>query len=79
MSLPIKEHIFDEQKIFDIGEEALIICLSDHISLEVVSKISELKNVERVVFKDSGFESDAVKINAIQMLKTVGIEEVKSI
>ncbi|MDN3509274.1 MAG: hypothetical protein P0S93_04590 [Candidatus Neptunochlamydia sp.] len=83
LTLPIEEHIFDGEKFFNIGEGALIICLSNKISLEVVSKILELKNaernVERVVFKDSGFESDAVKINAIQMLKTVGIEEVKSI
>ena len=33
----------------------------------------------RVVFKDTGFKSDVVKTNAVQILKLAGIEDVKSL
>ena len=63
---------------------ALIICLADSISLEVVEGMAKLKaelnpEIMRVVFKDSGFKDDVVKTNAVQILKQAGIVDVKSI
>ncbi len=63
---------------------ALIVCLSDSISLEVVEGIAQMKDklnpeIMRVVFKDSGFKDDVVKINAVQILKQVDIVDVKSL
>ena len=82
--LPITERTIAGQKVFDIGMGALIICLSDAISLEVVEGIAKLKDelnpeIMRVVFKDSGFKDDAVKTNAVQILKQAGIVDVRSL
>lgn len=84
LTLPITEHSISGQKVFDIGAGALIICLSDTISLEVVEGIAKLKDelkleIMRVVFKDSGFADDVVKTNAVQILKQAGIVNVRSL
>jgi len=84
LTLPITEHDIAGHKVFDIGIGALIICLSDNISLEVVEGIAKLKDelapeIMRVVFKDAGFADDVVKTNAVQILKQAGIEDVRSL
>jgi len=84
LTLPITEHAIAGQKVFDIGMGALIICLADAISLEVVEGIATLKDelnpeIMRVVFKDSGFKDDVVKTNAVQILKQAGIVDVRSL
>ncbi|MEM8727235.1 MAG: site-specific DNA-methyltransferase [Chlamydiota bacterium] len=79
LTLPIDEQIFDRQKVWNIGRGALVLTLSDAVSLEVVAAIARLENVERVVFKDAGFKTDSIKVNALQLLKSKGIGEVKSI
>ncbi len=84
LTLPITEHTIAGQKVFNIGMGALIICLSDAISLEVVEGIAKLKDeldpeIMRVVFKDSGFKDDVVKTNAVQILKQSGISDVRSL
>ncbi len=84
LTLPITEHPIAGQKVFNIGMGALIICLSDAISLEVVEGIAKLKDrlnpeIMRVVFKDAGFKDDVVKTNAVQILKQAGIVDVRSL
>jgi len=84
LTLPITEHTMAGHKVFDIGKGALMICLSDDISLEVVEGIAKLKDelapeIMRVVFKDSGFADDVVKTNAVQILTQAGIEDVRSL
>lgn len=84
LTLPITEHAIAGHKVFDIGMGALMICLSDDISLEVVEGIAKLKDelapeIMRVVFKDAGFADDVVKTNAVQILKQAGIEDVRSL
>ncbi len=84
LTLPVTEHTIAGQKVFNIGMGGLIICLSDAISLDVVEGIAKLKDelkpeIMRVVFKDSGFKDDVVKTNAVQILKTAGIVDVKSL
>ncbi|MBF9016732.1 MULTISPECIES: site-specific DNA-methyltransferase [unclassified Oceanispirochaeta] len=84
LTLPITEHNLAGKKVFDIGMGALIICLSDSITLDVVEGIAKLKDqlnpeIMRVVFKDSGFKDDVVKTNAVQILKQAGIEDVRSL
>ncbi len=84
LTLPTTEHTIAGQRVFDIGIGALIICLSDDISLEVVEGIAKLKDelnpeIMRVVFKDSGFKDDVIKTNAVQILKQAGIVDVRSL
>lgn len=84
LTLPITEHSVAGHKVFDIGMGALVICLSDDITLDVVEGIAKLKDelkpeIMRVVFKDAGFADDVVKTNAVQILKQAGIEDVRSL
>lgn len=84
LTLPIAEHNVAGHKVFDIGMGALMICLSDDITLDIVEGIATLKDelkpeIMRVVFKDAGFSDDVVKTNALQILKQVGIEDVRSL
>ncbi|ELM7837520.1 site-specific DNA-methyltransferase [Escherichia coli] len=84
LTLPITEHSVAGHKVFDIGMGALMICLSDDITLDVVEGIAKLKDalkpeIMRVVFKDAGFADDVVKTNAVQILKQAGIEDVRSL
>ena len=68
--------------IYSIGHGALIICLDDNITKDIANEIVDLaKNasISRVVFKDSGFKSDADKTNAKEILKTNHINEVITI
>ncbi len=63
---------------------ALIVCQAEIVSLEVVDGIAALKDelkpeVMRVLFKDSGFADDVVKVNAVQILRQAGIDNVKSV
>jgi len=84
LTVPIEERIVHGKIVYIIGFGALIICLDNEITLDVVDGIGALKNelepeVMRVVFKDGGFKDDVVKTNAIQNLKRFGIDDVKSL
>ena len=84
LNMPIEEHLIKGKKVFDIGFGAIIACLADDITLEVVEGMGKLKeelkpDTCRVVFMDNGFSNDSVKTNAVQILKRYNIEDVKSI
>lgn len=84
LNMPIEEHVISGKKVYDIGFGAIIACLDDNITLDVVEGIGKLKeevgpNTCRVVFMDNGFSTDSVKTNAVQILKRYNIEDVKSI
>ena len=74
LTLPIEEH----DNIYSIGFGALIVCLSDNITKEIaedILDISKNSSISRVVFKDSGFASDADKTNIKEILKVNDISE----
>lgn len=84
LNMPIEERIIEGKKVFVIGFGAIIVCLDENISLDVVEGIGKLKaelnpDTCRVVFMDNGFSGDSVKTNAVQILKRYNIEDVKSI
>ncbi len=84
LAVPIAERQIAGKTVYVIGLGALVICLADAITLDVVEGIGQLKGelapeAMRVVFKDSGFQDDVVKTNAIQSLKKYGIDDVKSL
>lgn len=84
LSVPIEHHEVNGGNVYSVGFGALIICLENDLNFETIEEIGKLKNkinpsTVRVIFKDSGFKDDSVKVNAIQILKQYGIEDVKSI
>jgi adenine-specific DNA-methyltransferase len=84
LTYPITEHTLAGKTVYDVAFGSLIVCLEDGITRETVEEIGKLKQeldseTTRVVFKDAGFADDAVKVNAIQLLKQYGVDDVKSI
>lgn len=74
LTLPIEKH----DNIYSIGFGALVICLDDNITKDIINiilEISKKSSVSRVVFKDSSFASDADKTNIKEILKTNHIDE----
>lgn len=84
LTYPITEHNLAGKTVYDVAFGSMIVCLDDGITRDVVEGIGKLKQeldseTTRVVFKDAGFADDSVKVNAIQMLKQYGVDDVKSI
>lgn len=84
LTVPVETEVVSGKQVFVVGAGALIVCLDDGITSEVVEGIAKLKHeldpeTTQVVFKDAGFADSNVKTNAIQILKQAGIDDVKSI
>lgn len=84
LTVPIERRNIDDKTVHITGAGALIVCLADNISLDVVEGIAKLKDELKpelmgIVFKDAGFADDVVKTNTVQILRQHGIEDVKSI
>ncbi|MDD6535149.1 MAG: site-specific DNA-methyltransferase [Methanosphaera sp.] len=74
LTYPIEQY----GKIYSVGSGELIICLDDNITKEIaydVINLTKNDSISRVVFKDSGFASDAIKTNIKEILKTNNIDE----
>ena len=74
LTLPIEKH----DNIYSIGFGALIVCLEDNITKEIANNILDIikdSTISRVVFKDSGFASDADKTNIKEILKVNNVSE----
>ena len=74
LTLPIEKY----DNIYSIGFGALVICLDNNITKEItedILKFTEGSSTSRVVFKDSGFKSDADKTNIKEILKTNHVDE----
>ncbi len=91
LTLPIEEMEIENKIVYNIGFGALVVCLDDEVTINVVEKIAEFikeqviydeekkKRHARVVFKDGSFKDSVVKTNAIQVLKQADIDEVVSV
>lgn len=68
---------------WNVANNALIACFDENLTLETIQGIADLSTPEspvlRVVFRDTSFQDDITKTNAIQRLKQAGIEDVLSI
>ncbi|MDB2613596.1 site-specific DNA-methyltransferase [Chlamydiales bacterium] len=68
LSLSIRKEIIQGKTVFLVDENALVASFDKNLTEEFVKKLTEYKPL-RVVFRDSGFTSDAVKINVEQIFK----------
>lgn len=66
LSLPIETTAIDERRVFLVDHGALVACFASSISTNVVKAIAE-RRPRRAVFRDSGFATDADRINAEQI------------
>jgi adenine-specific DNA-methyltransferase len=79
LTLPIRKEAIQGKSVFFVDDDALVACFDLRINEALIKELAT-KEPLRVVFRDDGFESDAVKINAEQIFKQVSPHtEVKAI
>ncbi|PIQ42534.1 MAG: site-specific DNA-methyltransferase [Gammaproteobacteria bacterium CG11_big_fil_rev_8_21_14_0_20_46_22] len=79
LSLPIRKETIQGKTVFFVDENALVACFDTGVNEDLVKELAGFEPL-RVVFRDSGFVSDAVKINVEQIFKQMSPgTDVKSI
>ncbi len=68
LSLPINREEIENKEVFFVDGNTLAACFDEDVNEDFVKKLAEKKPL-RVVFRDDGFTSDAVKINVEQIFK----------
>lgn len=84
LSIRIEKREVANTPVYNIGFGSLFICLANKITTVVAEGIGAWKEELqpdscRVIFKDTGFSSDADKTNSMQILKRFHITEVATI
>jgi adenine-specific DNA-methyltransferase len=78
-TLPIRKESIKGKTVYFVDENALIASFDENVSEELVNDLARFEPL-RVVFRDNGFASDAVKINVEQIFRQMSPgTEVKSI
>jgi adenine-specific DNA-methyltransferase len=81
LTLPIRHKSIQGKSVFFVNQPPydLVACFDTGVNEELVKELAGFKPV-RVVFRDTGFASDAVKINVEQIFKQMSPHtEVRSI
>ena len=79
LTLPIRRETVQGKCVFFVDDNALIACFDRNVTEELVKELASHEPL-RVVFLDSGFVSDAVKINVEQIFRQLSpATDVKSI
>ncbi len=79
LTLPIKHETVQGKSVFFVDGNALVACFETGVTEELVKELAGREPL-RVVFRDNGFVSDAVKINVEQVFRQVSPgTDVKSI
>ncbi|WGF90087.1 site-specific DNA-methyltransferase [Marinivivus vitaminiproducens] len=79
LTLPIQRKTIQGKTVFFVDGNALVACFETGVTEELVKELAGREPL-RVVFRDSGFVSDAVKINVEQVFRQVSpATDVKSI
>lgn len=79
LTLPIRRETMQGKTVFFVDDNALVACFDRDITEDLVKELAGREPL-RVVFRDNGFLSDAVKINVEQIFRQVSPgTDVKSI
>ena len=79
LTLPIRSETVQGKIVFFVDDNALVACFERGITEELVKELAKREPL-RVVFRDNGFVSDAVKINVTQIFRQLSpTTEVKAI
>ncbi len=73
LSLSISHDQLEGHELLSVADDALIACFADEVSVDVIRAIAE-RHPLRAVFKDSGFATDAARINAEQIFREISPE-----
>ncbi|MFA6739920.1 MAG: site-specific DNA-methyltransferase [Arcobacteraceae bacterium] len=69
LTLPIRSDKILDKEVFFVDENVLVACFEDSIDEALVTEIAKMDDILKVVFKDSSFKSDAMRINVEQIFK----------
>ena len=79
LTLPIRRETVQGKTVFFVDDNALVACFDRGITEDLVKELAGHEPL-RVVFRDNGFVSDAVKINVTQIFRQLSPStEVKAI
>ncbi len=79
LTLPIRRETVQGKTVFFVDDNALVACFDMGITEKLVKELAKHEPL-RVIFRDNGFVSDAVKINVEQIFRQLSpITEVKAI
>jgi len=79
LTLPIRRETIQGKTVFFVDGNALVACFESNVTEDLVKELASHEPL-RVVFRDNGFMSDAVKINVEQVFRQVSPStDVKSI
>lgn len=68
LALPIRKDSLCGKTVYNVDDGALIACFDRNLTEELIKALAEQAPL-RVVFRDDGFATDSLKINAEQMFK----------
>ncbi|WP_322920646.1 site-specific DNA-methyltransferase [Nocardioides renjunii] len=68
LTMPISLERLHSQEVFTVEDGALVACFDSYVSPDVVRTMAKRQPL-RTVFRDSGFDSDAERINAEQIFR----------
>lgn len=69
-TLPIQLYRTEGHEVYSVGDDALIACFDDSLSHQLIRAVAARQPL-RAVFRDSGFATDADRINAEQIFTEV--------
>ena len=73
LTLPITKKTVQGKTVFFVDGNALVACFDAGITEDLVKKLAQYRPddmpIRKIVFRDNGFASDAIKINAEQIFK----------
>lgn len=79
LTVKIEEIYLLDKKIFSVADGALLICLEKELSVDLMKQLAKLEPA-RVVCLDSGFNGkDDLKTNAIQIMKSHGVDDFRTV
>lgn len=79
LTLPIRRETVQGKTVFFVDDNALVACFDKGVTEDLVKELAKREPL-RVVFRDNGFASDAVKINVEQIFRQLSsTTDVKSI
>lgn len=79
LTTKIEEIELAGKKVYSIENDALLICLSRDLSKEVITEMARRKPA-RVICLDDGFAgNDQLKTNAVQIMKSFGVEDFRTV
>lgn len=79
LTTKIEELQLAGKKVFSIADKALLICLDRKLTKEVITEMARLQPA-RIVCLDVGFaDNDQLKTNAVQIMKSHGVEDFRTV